>query len=249
MNGLADQRLKPWRREAYPLRLAAYGVVAFAVYQVIFASIERGDAVRVAAENGPLEMTQVVITCLSSLAIFAAAFWTHRGRLALCLTAAVVAYAAAREADLLLETLFFDDAYKYLVGIPMVLLSLTMLVLHGQHGIRESWSLMRQPPATLFIIGSIFLCTVCQMLDRPGLWTNAGVPSEFRTIRMLVEESSELFAYLLIAFSAVESLIMAAAFARQASDQQDDGAGDAGSRGLGSPADSLADAASRRLAA
>ena len=249
MNGLAEQMVKPWRRSAYPLRLAAYGVVVFVAYQAIFASVERADAAQIASENGPLEMTQVVLTCLSSVALFAAAFWTRHGRLVLCLTAAVVAYAAAREADLLLETLFFDDAYKYLVGIPMVMLSLTMLVLHGKQGIREAWSLMREPPVTLFMVGGIFLCTVCQMLDRPGLWIAAGVPDELRTIRMLVEESSELFAYSLIAFAGIESLILAAASRADGCDVQHDNALDADPQELRIPASSLAETDPRSLAA
>jgi hypothetical protein len=194
---------------SYPFRVLLYAGITFVMFQAIYGSIKSFGAAWLASENGPLEAAQVVLALVAAVGIFSAARWTSKGRAALVVAGAMVAYAAGRESDVLFETWIFDDAYKWLIGVPMLILAIVAVIVDRRRLLGETMWWMRQPSATLFAVAGIFLCFVCQNLDRSEMWLGLQPRQHVDTSKALVEEYAELFAYLLLAFSGVEAAILA----------------------------------------
>ena len=195
---------------SYPARMAGYGLITMLAFQFVYASIQSHGVAWLAAENGPLELSQVALLLMASAGITVAACWMPVGRSGLLAAAAVTLYAAARESDDWIEAAFFDDAYKWLVGLPAA--AAVGVVAYRERGklIEETLRITQKPSVTLLIIGGIYLCFFCQMMDRPLFWSGSGLEGNLGFQKTTVEESAELFAYLLIAFSSVEAVISAA---------------------------------------
>ncbi len=198
---------------SYPLRLCVYAGITCVTFIAVHEGAMRIGPARMGAENGWIETAQLNLALIAAVFLFAAAKFQTRGRAGLVFCGAIVAYAAAREADLWFETLFFEDAYKYLVGLPMAIMAVVAIVAQRRRIVADSIRLFSQPAATLFAVAGILLCFVCQMLDRPGFWTGITMDAGGQATKAMLEESMELFAYLLIACSGIEALI----YARQSS--------------------------------
>ena len=194
---------------SYPARMAVYGGIVLLVFQGIYLLLQRFEAAWLVAENGPLELAQVACLVLAAPVIALAAKWTPVGRAVLVAAAAATIYAAARESDQWFESIFFEDAYKVLVGLPAALLVMIAAYRDRERIIVETMHIARYPGATMFTIAGIYLCFFCQMFDRPLFWIDSGSDAGVGVQKPLVEECSELFAYLLIAFSSVEAAISA----------------------------------------
>jgi hypothetical protein len=121
----------------------------------------------------------------------------------------MVGYAAARESDSIFEAVFFDDAYKWLVGLPLFLVAVASLWIDRRRVVADAMWLVRQPAITLFAIGGIYLCTFCQILDRPDMWNSISSTGEATATKAMVEEFAELFAYAILAFAGIEALALA----------------------------------------
>ncbi|KAA5545190.1 hypothetical protein FYK55_05830 [Roseiconus nitratireducens] len=199
-----------WMQAAtgYPGRLTVYGLTAIAVCHLLFELIGRNSVDQIAHEQGLVERSQVAMAVFTCVAFFYAAAKSSTGRTGLILCACMVGYAAARESDAWFESVFFDDAYKYLVGLPLGVIALVATYLGRKRVLPESLALVPTPALTLFAIAGIYLCSVCQVLDRPDLWSELGAAKDARTTKAAVEEFAELFGYLVLAFSAVEVLVM-----------------------------------------
>lgn len=194
---------------SYQFRVCSYAVVTFAVFHFVYTAIRSYGGAMMGAENGPIEMAQLALAILAATGLYFAARWTRIGRAGLVCCAAVVAYAAAREADLILETLLFDDAYKWVVGLPVAIIAIVVVFKERHKVIAESMWLLKQPAATLFAVAGIYLCFVCQFFDRPDMWAGISSKAEAEVTKAMVEEYAELFAYLLLAFSGFEAAVLA----------------------------------------
>jgi hypothetical protein len=194
---------------SYSFRVCVYAVVTVLVFYVTYLAIGVYGAQVMGAENGPIESAQVVLAILGAVGLFCAARWSRIGRAGLVTAGAAVAYAAARESDRIFETLMFDDAYKWVVGLPMAVLAVVTVIADRRCLIGETMWLLRQPAATLFAIAGVYLCFVCQFFDRPDMWSGISNTTEVATTKAMVEEFAELFAYLLLACSGLESAIRA----------------------------------------
>ncbi|MCM2370141.1 hypothetical protein [Aporhodopirellula aestuarii] len=193
----------------YPYRLVSFGIFSVIVYQFTYWGVTSWGVEAMGRENGLIENTQVVLATVTALCLFYAALIAKIGQAGLVACASMTGYAAAREADTFFEMFFFDDAYKWLVGLPLLLVTLVTIFRLRRTFIKESLWFMQQPAATLFVIGGVFLCGFCQILDRPDMWASAGRPEQMQPTKELMEELAELFAYLLLAYSGVETIIVA----------------------------------------
>ncbi|MEO1615151.1 MAG: hypothetical protein AAFV88_04830 [Planctomycetota bacterium] len=196
----------------YPTRLAVYAISSIAASQFVFYRIETEGLAYAGRENGPVELGQAALAvCTALLLAFAA--YRLRGRATLMIVGAcLVGYAAARECDQWFESVFFDDAYKYLVGAPLFLIAVTTLAMNPKRFLAELHETARHPMMTIFVIAGIHICGFCQILDRPGLWSELGAGSEMT--KAAVEEFAELFGYLILSFAAIEAFSAAHAEAR-----------------------------------
>ena len=192
----------------YPFRLAFFGVLAFGLFTCIYFAAERISPETLSRENGPLEMLQVALVGIASVMLFVAAFSSERGRACLTVMAAMAGYAAAREMDSIFESLLFDDAYKYVAGIPLFAIALRAVWRDRGRLFNDGVWLSKQPVVTLFSVGGIYLFCVCQVLDSPAFWGGSGTHEATHASKQMVEEFCEVFAYLLIAYAGAESIAM-----------------------------------------
>lgn len=195
--------------DGFPLRICAFGIATFAFYQWLYLLLQGEHGASLSAENGPVEILEGLLAGAAAIVFLVAAWRTVTGRSLMTLCGCVVGYAAARESDELMEYWFFDDAYKYLFGLPLAALAAIVIYRHRSDFVRESLWVMKQPAAVLYVVAGIYLGGVCQFFDRPGIWAGITSPAEAVTAKATVEEFSELFAYLLFAFSAAETYILA----------------------------------------
>ena len=194
---------------SYPFRLCSYGVLTAIVYQTLYWGIQNRGPSLMGSENGPVETAQLTLAIVACLSLFLAARWMPVGSACLIFAGALVGYAAARESDAFLERVLFEDADKWLVGLPLISLAIVHLFWERKQLLADAMWLLQQPAATLFVIAGVFLCGVCQSLDRPGMWLAVTDGAEGAIIKGLIEEYAELFAYLLLAFSGTEAVVMA----------------------------------------
>jgi hypothetical protein len=194
---------------SYPFRVGVYAIVVMVVFELVYSGIRAQGAAAMGAENGPIEMAQVALAVIGACGLFAAACLARVGRAGVVLCGAAVAYAAARESDRWFESILFDDAYKLLIGFPMLTLVCLVTFVDRRRLVGDLMWLMHQPAATLFAIAGIFLCFVCQILDRPDMWSSVIDANQMVNAKALIEEYCELFAYLLVAFSGVEAAVLA----------------------------------------
>ncbi len=200
---------------SYPARLTLYAVVIFLIYQALYLGVRDHGPASFSAENGPVEFAQAVLAMMTAIALFYAASCCRRGRAGTIACAAMVACAAAREADSTFESLFFEDAYRWLVGFPMLLVASLALWIDRRRVVEEALWLVRQPSVTMFALAGIYLCGFCQILDRPALWQGTGFQGEANATKAMIEELAELFAYLLLFASGIEGIILAHSTSQQ----------------------------------
>lgn len=193
-------RLIPLNMFAYPFRLAVFGVFVGVVYTLLHET-QLAIGPEIGRENGPIEIAQVLLSLLATLGFSVAAARSRIGKAGLVACGGMLAYAAARESDVWFKTLLFEDAYKYVVGIPVLVFVAYVAYQQRDRIVEETLHLLNQPAGTIFILAGIFLAFVCQTLDRPGMWGSAD-----HTTKAMIEETVELFAYLVFAFSATEAV-------------------------------------------
>ncbi len=191
----------------YPGRLVAYGVMAFVLGQVLYdVVLDQGSEI-IGQEDGVVERTQAVLATFGAVAFFVAATKSTYGKAGLVLCGALAGYAAGRECDQWLEAHLFNDAYKYLIGVPLLAMTVVVVWKNRRTAIADSLPLARTPAITMFGIAGVYLCAVCQVFDRPDFWAGIADHDNALAIKTLVEEFAEIFGYLLIAFAGVEAVL------------------------------------------
>ncbi len=192
------------------VRYALLGVMLFFSYLGIYTIVLFYGADWTARENGPLELSQAAFALIGSGLMFAAALKCRIGRTGIWICASLLGYAAARECDQFFEHFLFTDAYKWVAGLPLMSVLGWILWRYRDQIVSDSISMMKHPAAALFTMAGIYLCTFCQMLDRPLLWHSDDVQAaSILPIKVLVEESAEFFAYAILAFAGLESYLYA----------------------------------------
>lgn len=203
------KRLPAIATDGWTWRLSLFGVGTFALYQLLYRLLQGAHGSSLNAENGPVEILQGSLAGAAAVVFFLAARRTECGRAAMTLCGCLVGYAAARESDAVMEYWLFDDAYKFLVGLPLAAVAVGIVYRQRNQFFGDALWMMKQPAAVLYIIAGVYLGGVCQLFDRPDLWTAITSPAEVAAAKANVEELAELFAYLLFAFSAAETYILA----------------------------------------
>jgi len=193
----------------YPIRLLMFGVFSVFVFGILFLWTLNSTPAFMSAENGPLESLQVVFALAASVMFFNAAVRCQRCQAGFVLMGVLTGYAVARELDTVFEWLFFDDAYKVLVGVPLTLLLVVTCWRNRATLVGDGVWMSFRPPATFFAIGSLYLICVCQVIDSPAFWGKDMVLSEALPAKQMIEEFCEVFAYLLLAYAGVEGLALA----------------------------------------
>ncbi|MDC0278706.1 hypothetical protein OAL43_00725 [bacterium] len=159
------------------------------------------------AEHGPIEIAQVLILGLAGLALLIAARLSKSSQMVLIAASAMLFCAASREAEDWLATYLFDDAYKWFVCAPLILSVAVMAWRNRDSFLLQIERFAATPAGMMFSISILFLGVYCQALDRTAFWPALESNASLGDQKMFIEETAELFGYVLLFFSSIEFVI------------------------------------------
>ena len=189
------------------MRFGIYAALCVALFQCLLLCVPRLGAEVIGSEQGPVELAQGVLALVAAIYFFYAAAFSDRGMTGFLGCGVLLAYASAREQDWAFESLFFDDAYKWLVGLPFAItLGLVMHKRRKDLADDLKW-MVGQPCFVIFATAGIYLVSVCQILDKPELWSGISSHAEAMQTKAMIEEICELFAYAALMISGVEAVV------------------------------------------
>lgn len=191
----------------YPARLCFYAACTALIMRLVLQLVSLGDLKTLASENGPIENCQIIVLILASLLAGLASTVSIENRTLNTCLAVVFLCAAAREADDWFATYFFDDAYKWLVCLPLMVLAASLCWKSRTHLYYQMIAFLSKPYATLIIFSILMVVTLGQTLDRSSFWPDVDSSPSLGNQKAVVEETLELFAYLTLLFGANELLI------------------------------------------
>ena len=191
----------------YPIRMLFYTAVTALAMQLTLQVIQKDSLEHLASENGPIEVAQFAILILAAaMAGFASRVATRLGTAIFGLSAALFC-AASREADDWFAMLVFDDAYKWLVCLPLFTLVALEFWKNRESIYYQCAELLSQPYGTVLAFAIVLIGTLCQTLDRTSFWPTISAAPIVGDQKSVIEETVELFGYLLILFSTTELAI------------------------------------------
>ncbi|MCG3117742.1 MAG: hypothetical protein LLH30_18890 [Candidatus Manganitrophus sp. SA1] len=182
-----------------------YFLTTAAMIQGVVLLSRRVDAHLLFAENGPVEWFQLVLLLACFGCLQTAAYRIDQRREIFHLLALLPLAAAVREMDAILDRSVFDGAWQLIV---------TLLVLHAFFFIRRhrlKVTIQLQPvlasgPFGLLIAGFLVVMVFSRLIGQQLFWRAALQEQYLRLVGRIVEESCELFGYLLLLFGCIEIL-------------------------------------------
>ncbi len=190
-----------------PLRMSVYAALTALAMHATLLIVSRESLATLASENGPIEISQIVILLMSAILASISAFFTVHHRTVLFILASLMFCAAAREADDWFAEWFFDDSYKWFVCLPLLLASAYQSWKHRDTLYYESLGFLSRSSGTLIVFSMLMIATLCQTLDRTSFWPTIASNPSFGDQKSVIEEAAELFGYLLMLFGINELLV------------------------------------------
>jgi len=195
-------------RRWFPLRIVLYLVFIGLVLKIEVGLVLRYGFQRILLENAVVEWASVAVCALAAV-LFCATAIRDRGRRGLALVLACFALTAcAREMDLFLECLAFENVHHLLIAAFLVLAAVAAFAFR-RGMVREVGAFLQRPAFVLLIFGLGLAAFWAQALGVRWLWSHFSTsvyPIDPNGVRCMVEETLELAAYLLILFGAFEEL-------------------------------------------
>ena len=158
-----------------------------------------------ANENGIIEMTQLALLEFTAAGYFVNAWRVPSSRIALAFFGLLAATAVIREMDGPLDVLLFHGSWKYIALAPWIAMAAWM-ARRFRDALAQMAAFVRTTPYKVFLAGAMTAAAFAQAVSYKGIWTNLipGVDLEgMRPVKNYVQESFELLAYLILAYSAV----------------------------------------------
>lgn len=186
------------------VRFAAYAALVAFTFEWLVMAGSHGDPVALVRDDGPLENAQLL------LAVFVAGMFAYlAGRIPaqrdLFQIMAGLAYVAgARELDNLTLTMGSRHAYK-LIALPGLLYAGAALLRARTRIFDDVRNLARTPAFGLLFVGFLAVVAYGQVFGQKELWMALVAEGNYRPVKDLVEEGTELFGYVLIAIGAIEA--------------------------------------------
>lgn len=189
------------------VRILFYVALSALTFQALDVMVQDQESESIVAENGIMEWLQIalLVSCSVLLAICARQMpMLSEGFAALAILPLM---ASVREMDQILDQHVFDGAWQ---GIVSLLLAYLIFVVwkHGFFLKQQILRILAAAPAGILL--SAFLAVVfSRLFGRQAFWEAALQEHYLRLVARIVEEGSELFAYLLLLFGCIEFLIFA----------------------------------------
>lgn len=191
----------------YPIRMLIYAAIAALTMHLTLQVVEKDSLEHLASENGPIEIAQFAILILAaSIAAYASKISPHLSTAIFSLSAGLFC-AASREADDWFASMVFDDAYKWLVCLPLIAVVSLKFWKSRETIYHQCNEILSKPYGTTLAFTILMIGTLCQTLDRSSFWPTISVDPIVGDQKSVIEETVELFGYLLILFSTMELTI------------------------------------------
>ena len=188
-----------------PARLALYVFLEAVGLQVIVVNVKNAGPA-IFDENGLIEWIQFGLM-IAAGSVF---LWTWRqnsdypSALLMCGTFSFVA--ALRELDHFSEILLFEDAYKY-VSALFIVLALYRLGRERRRLQKDIERFMKQPAFLILGFGLFLTVLLAQILGQAELWQALIQTSSGRSAKRFLEETLETGGYLILFFGSIEVFI------------------------------------------
>lgn len=190
------------------LRLVIYSLAAALFTEALVRGASQGWFAAIGAEGGPIEYAHYAL-CSAAAVIFAYAGRRHAIlRDVFALAAFGAALGVIREADALLDKVFFHGAYKG----PAALLGAFALSRAYRSRAVLTDQLARWMTTPSFVVtasGSFIVLVYAQIVGQKELWQALMGAAYVRPVKDVAEELQELIGYFLIFFGAVEAYVLA----------------------------------------
>ncbi|MBC8207006.1 MAG: hypothetical protein H8E68_07630 [Kiritimatiellaeota bacterium] len=186
------------------VRTFLYALLLGAIaYGLLWGAVVYDDAFY--AETGPVEIMQTVFALLTAL-VFLFAGRVDRNKAPCGIVLFTFLFCAViRESDYVLDTLVCRHAWKTLVAV--VLVFLTLYVWRNAKSVgRALMSFMNQPSFGILLSGLLVLVVFSRLFGYGPFWKAIMDDSSYRTVKTIVEEGVELMGYFLILVSSFEYL-------------------------------------------
>ena len=189
------------------LRIALYLVLIIAFLEALVLAASNGYAAILYTENGPLEWSHFLFPVISSILFMHIAKQINEYSDIFRLCGLLMIVLSVRELDHFLDIYLMDGIYK--VIIAAVLLCTIYFGWNHRHGLANKFHRFTTTTPFYFIAcGLLFVIIFAQLLGQNVLWVAVMGDSYVRTVKEVVEETSETVGYLLLFFAALESLFL-----------------------------------------
>lgn len=190
----------------FVLRALLYITITAGVLQSLVYATPYLDAESFFAENGAMEWLQFGLLVVCAVLLKLASARARELREALYVMALLPVAAGVRELDHALDTRVFDGAWQILVSA--LLLYIVFYALQHQQALRRQLLyIFSYPPTGLLISGFIAVMVFSRLLGQQIFWQFVLQVDYLRLVGRVVEESCELFGYLLLLFGCLEFFI------------------------------------------
>lgn len=209
-------------------RGAIYLLLVGAVSQASVIGAKRSDDVHAFfTERGPVEWAQLaMLVCCSGVLFVASRIGRAWRELSFVLCLLPLA-AAARELDSVFKANVHERGHWVVIG-AVIAVATVYTIARRDALTRQADEVARTHAFGLMLAGAITVLAYARVMGQQRFWAEIYGDDFFRQTGRVVEESGELFGYLLILFGCVEHAILARAEALRA-DPLPDSPGDEGS--------------------
>lgn len=188
------------------LRFMLYTSITAAFIQGIVFATQYVDAKLFFRENGMVEWFHfgLLISCSALLQFASTRMPELRGGFHVLAVLSLVA--SVRELDRILDEYVFDGAWQVLVSVLVLYISFYAWV-HRRAITHQLLRISSYPPTGLLVSGFITVMVFSRLLGQQLFWRAALQENYLRLVGRIVEESCELFGYLLLLFGCLEFVI------------------------------------------
>lgn len=194
-------------RIGYPIRLLSYAAMTGIIMHLCLLMVSRESMQILASEDGPIEIAQIILLVISGTLASISAIFAVQNRTVIFILAAGIFCAASREADDWFARLIFDDSYKWFVCLPLLSAAAYRAWQNRETVYQEVFNFLSQPYASTIAFSVIMVATLCNTFDRSSFWPAMAMHPNLGDQKAVIEETAELFSYLILLFGMNELLI------------------------------------------
>lgn len=179
-------------------------VFGIAIFQAVVAAAGAGHVAWMAAEGGALESAHFVLPALSAVGFWMLGARSPAARSLYRILACACVFVAGRELDLFFELHVVEHGYFAITG-PAALYAMTLAVGDREAVVEAARRFAATPAFGVLAVAAFVMLAFAQIVGQGDLWRAVMAPEYRRVVKDMVEELSELLAYVLLVIGCAES--------------------------------------------